>query len=81
MEQDKKEKEEKGSEEKFWPETLALAFELGYTIAIPIVGFALLGRLADRFFGSSPFLILAGVLVSIFLSSWLIYKKVAKIIK
>ena len=58
-----------------------LAGELGYTIAIPIVLLALLGRWADRQFESSPWLLLAGIVVSIFISSALVYRKVSKIIK
>jgi ATP synthase protein I len=57
-----------------------LAGELGYTIAIPIVVLALLGRIADKFFGTSPWLLLAGILISIFASSWLIYRKVKEIL-
>ena len=58
-----------------------LAWELGYTIAIPIVILALLGRYADKAWGTSPWLLLAGVLCSIVTSSSLVYHKVAKILK
>lgn len=58
----------------------ALAGELGYTIAIPIVVFALLGRLADKAWGTSPWLLLLGILISIVASSFLIYKKVKDLI-
>ena len=57
-----------------------LAWELGYTISIPIILLALLGRLGDKTFGTSPFLLLAGILLSILLSSYLIYRKVVKIL-
>lgn len=57
----------------------ALAGELGFTIAIPIIALALLGRLADRYFGTAPWLLLAGILISIFISSWLIYRKVREV--
>ncbi|MFA6552624.1 MAG: AtpZ/AtpI family protein [Candidatus Paceibacterota bacterium] len=60
---------------------LALGLELGYTIAVPIIVFALLGRFLDKSLGTSPFLLLAGILISIFLSSYIIYKKVSKIIE
>ena len=59
---------------------LALGLELGYTIAVPIILFALIGRFLDKSLGTSPFLLLTGILISIFLSSYIIYKKVAKII-
>lgn len=58
----------------------ALAFELGYTIAIPIVVFAFLGRLADKYLNTSPFLLLLGIMISIFLSSFLIVKKMKEIL-
>lgn len=58
---------------------LSLAFELGYIIAIPIVCFALGGRLLDRKLDSSPAFLLLGILVSILLSSYFIYQKIKKI--
>jgi F0F1-type ATP synthase assembly protein I len=52
----------------FW-QALGIAWELGYVIAIPIVVFALGGRLLDKHFNTSPWLLLAGILISIVLSS------------
>ena len=57
------------------------AWELGYTIAIPIVLFAFLGRWADGYFNASPWFLLAGVVLSVAISSALVYRKVSKIIK
>lgn len=57
-----------------------LAGELGYMIAIPIVLLALAGRLADKQFGTAPWLMLLGIIVSVFLSSAIIYKKIKKIL-
>jgi F0F1-type ATP synthase assembly protein I len=59
---------------------LSLATELGFSIAIPIVVLALAGRLADKYLGTSPLLLLIGVLLSVFISSFMVYKKVIKII-
>lgn len=59
---------------------LSLAWQLGYTIAVPIVFLALLGRFLDKKLGTSPFLLLLGVLVSIAVSSWAVYKKTLDII-
>lgn len=53
----------------------SLAWELGYMIAIPIVVLALGGRFLDKKLGTAPWLLLLGVLVSISVSSYLIYKK------
>jgi F0F1-type ATP synthase assembly protein I len=59
---------------------IGLAWELGYTIAVPLVALALLGRYLDKKLGTSPWLLLLGILVSIALSSWLVYKKTLDII-
>src|SRR3989344_762338 len=60
---------------------LPLAFELGYTIAIPLVFFALLGKFVDKLLGTSPILLLAGILLSILASSFLVYRKMKEILK
>lgn len=57
-----------------------LAWELGYTIAIPIVLLALLGRWADRMLGTSPWLLLLGVLLSTVISSFIVYRKISRIL-
>ena len=58
-----------------------LVFEVGYTVAIPLVLLALGGRYLDGQFGTKPWLMLAGILLSMFVSSFLIYRKVKDIIK
>jgi len=57
-----------------------LALELGFMIALPIVGLALLGRLAANYFNTSPILLLVGVILSMFISIALIYRKVKKVL-
>lgn len=59
---------------------LSLAWELGYTIAIPIVVFALLGRFLDKWLGTSPWLLLIGIFASLIASSIGVYFKAVKII-
>lgn len=59
---------------------LALAWELGYTIALPLVVLALGGRLVDRWLNTSPWMLLAGVLASIVISTWLVYRKTKLIV-
>jgi len=68
----------KKSEKQF--SALGLAWELGYTIAVPLVALALFGRFLDKKLGTAPWLLLAGILVSIAVSSWLVYKKTLDII-
>ncbi len=58
----------------------SLAMELGYTIAVPIVLFALIGRILDKKFDTSPWLLLVGIFVSILLTTWLVYRRMIKII-
>ena len=58
---------------------LSLAWELGYSIAVPLVVFALGGRFLDKKLGTSPFLLLGGILISIIVSSYIVYKKTADI--
>lgn len=59
---------------------LGLAWELGYTIAVPLVILALGGRYLDKKLGTAPWLLLAGILISIVVSSWAVYKKTLDII-
>ena len=73
------EEKQKESERAF--SAWSLAFELGWQIAIPLVAFALLGRFADKYFDTSPWLLVSGVVVAAFSSSYLIYRKVSRILK
>lgn len=58
----------------------SLALELGYMVAIPIVAFALVGRLIDKKLDSSPWFLLLGIIISIVVSTYWIYKKTTDII-
>ena len=60
---------------------LALAYELGILIAVPLVLFALGGRLVDRHFGTSPWFLLVGILLSILASSIAVARKATKIMQ
>jgi F0F1-type ATP synthase assembly protein I len=55
---------------------LGFAWELGYSIIIPLVLFALGGRYLDRKLGTSPWLLLGGLAISIVLTSIVVYYKV-----
>lgn len=70
---------EKEKSEKPWS-AVSLAWELGYSIAVPLVGLALVGRFLDKKFESSPWFLLIGILISITISSYLIYKKTVAIL-
>ncbi|TAL20548.1 hypothetical protein EPN90_00660 [Patescibacteria group bacterium] len=63
----------------FWT-ALSMAWELGYVIALPIVFLALGGRLLDKRFGSSPFFLLAGVVLAVAITSVWVVKKAKKML-
>lgn len=54
---------------------VSLAWELGYSIAVPLVVLALGGRFLDKKLGTTPWLLLIGILLSIIISSYIVYKK------
>lgn len=72
-------------EKKYSNKSIALAvsfaWELGYSIAIPLVLLALGGRFIDIKFDLSPFCFLFGIILSIFISSFIVFKKTLKIMK
>ncbi|HUT21929.1 MAG TPA: AtpZ/AtpI family protein [Candidatus Bipolaricaulota bacterium] len=70
---------DKEKDKKPWVFALGLTFQLGYTIAVPLVALALIGRFLDERFETSPWLLLIGIILSLFISSWLIYFKIIKI--
>jgi F0F1-type ATP synthase assembly protein I len=59
---------------------LGFAWELGYSIAIPLVVFTLGGRLLDKKLGTSPWLLLIGLGISIFVTFFIVYKKLMTVI-
>ncbi len=60
---------------------LSLAWQLGYSIAIPLVVLALGGRLIDKKFGTSPWFLLTGIFLSLIVSTFSVYFKTIKILK
>jgi F0F1-type ATP synthase assembly protein I len=59
---------------------LSLAWQLGYSIAVPIVALAFTGRLLDRKFNTSPWLLLTGIFLSLIISTFAVYLKTIKIL-
>ena len=53
-----------------------IALELGYSIAIPIVVLLFAGRLADNHFDTSPWFLIAGLLLSLPVVALTVYRKV-----
>lgn len=62
-------------------QALNMAWELGYTITIPLVLFALAGRWADSQFHTKPWLFLGGVIFAIVSTSLLLVRKFSRIVR
>lgn len=60
---------------------IGLAFDLGFQIAIPLVVFALIGRFADKAFDTTPFLLVGGIVLAALASTYMVYRKVSKLLK
>ncbi len=60
---------------------IAFAWQLGYNITIPLIVLALIGRILDKKFNSSPYLFMVSILLSIIISSYIVYFKASKTIK
>jgi F0F1-type ATP synthase assembly protein I len=61
-------------------ELVSFAFEVGSAIAVPLVVFALGGRVLDRNFDTGHLFLIAGLLLSLISTGIIIYKKVKNFI-
>lgn len=59
---------------------IGIALEMGYLIALPLVGCAVLGAFLDRAFGTKPLILLISVLFAIIISTVLVYRKTKEMI-
>ncbi|MBI4994613.1 AtpZ/AtpI family protein [Candidatus Peregrinibacteria bacterium] len=55
---------------------LNLAWELGYTIALPIAILGFGGAMLDKKVGTSPLFLLIGIALSIIISGIAVYRKI-----
>ena len=53
---------------------LKLAWEMGFTIAIPLVILVVVGVILDRTYHTTPFFIIFGITLSIIVSSYGVYR-------
>ncbi|MFA6197729.1 MAG: AtpZ/AtpI family protein [Patescibacteria group bacterium] len=58
---------------------LRFAWELGYTIAIPVVVLAVGGAFADRWLGTKPWIMIAGIGLSMLISTVGVYMKAIRV--
>lgn len=75
---DLKKEPDKKETAKTWS-AFSLAWELGFLIAIPIVLLALVGRVLDKNLNTAPIFLLLGIFLSIIITTYLVYRKTAKI--
>lgn len=59
---------------------LGIALEMGYLIALPLVGFALAGSFLDSALNTKPLILLFSILLAIVISSVLVYRKTKEMI-
>ncbi len=64
----------------YW-QALNIAWELGYTIAVPLVLFTLAGRWADKAMHTSPWLLLLGMALAIVLTTLLLIRKFSRLLR
>ncbi|MBI2607672.1 MAG: AtpZ/AtpI family protein [Candidatus Doudnabacteria bacterium] len=58
-----------------------LAFELGFIIALPLVGFGLIGKWLDEKFDTDPWLTLIAILIAIISTTIWLTKRIKELIK
>ena len=61
-------------------QAVGLVFQFGYTITLPLVALALVGRFLDKKLNSSPILLLTAIIVSIIVSSVILFVKLKRIV-
>ena len=64
---------------KAWWMALSYAGQLAYVIVIPLVIFALIGRFLDKKWGTDPWLLITGIIISVIISSIWAFSKATKI--
>lgn len=57
---------------------ISFAFDLGFAIIIPLIIFALGGRLLDKKMDTSPLFLIVGILISLIFTGIAVYKKAKK---
>ncbi len=60
---------------------VGIAWNLGWLIALPLVGFAIAGRFFDKWLKTSPLFFLIGVILAIICSSILVFRKTTELLR
>ena len=74
---EEKQKQKNDSDNQFMTrgQLISFAYDVGFAIMIPLVILAVLGRLLDQKFGTSPLFLITGLLFSLITTGFMIYKK------
>ena len=60
---------------------LSFAWKLGYSIAVPLVALLLIGRFLDQRLGTSPWLLMTGLVVSFIVTNVLMFREAISVMK
>jgi F0F1-type ATP synthase assembly protein I len=60
---------------------LGFAWKLGYSIAVPLVALLLAGRWLDQRLGTSPWLLITGLIVSFIFTNILMFREAVRVMK
>lgn len=72
--------QEKNEEKSPTKAAMSVLLDVGYIIAIPLVFFALLGRMMDNQWGTSPLFILIGIVLAAISSTVYLRKKISHLV-
>ncbi len=72
--------QEKNEEKSPLQAALSVMLDIGYIIAIPLVAFALIGRMLDHRWGTSPLFLLLGLLCAAVASTVYLRKKISYLV-
>lgn len=61
--------------------SIYFAFQLGFLIALPLLGFLLLGYFLDKKFSSSPFFLLSSIIIGLTVIAFWVYYQIAPLMK
>jgi hypothetical protein len=62
-----------------WNRVLGIAGNLGYMIAVPAVLFIVGGAYADKWFGTSPILVLTGIPLAFIVSGFSVFRLIKQV--
>lgn len=71
--------QKKNKEKSPFRQAAGVAWQVGYTITVPLIILVIVGRILDKHFNSSPIFILAGIVFSMIISTFTLSLRIKKI--